>query len=239
MAQFPEKRCYFQGCGEKAVGREHIPPKAFFLPDRRVQLLTVPSCAKHNNDKSIDDIYALAQILLCVSPEGRARELFARRVVPQLPYNNYALQKLLSDKRIPLQFGAYAYRIDTSRLDIFFTSLACGLVAKINGQQLPEEYRISHIYHDLSCSPFEKTVSAIDQQIAMFYSGHPPKFMRFGDPKTCSEDVYNVKIFGIPDYQSSITVVHCFYGKFKVTSMLSRILSREDATGIGILETSN
>ncbi len=51
-------------------------------------------------------------------------------------------------------------------------------------------------------------------------------FMSFGEPGTKNERIYTVTIFGIPGYQSSITVVHVFFGVFKVTSMLTRTLSK-------------
>ena len=56
-----EKTCYM--CEELATSVEHIPPQCLFpeqkdLPDGidlRKQLLTVPSCDKHNSKKSQDD----------------------------------------------------------------------------------------------------------------------------------------------------------------------------------------
>jgi hypothetical protein len=55
-----EKICYY--CGERATTREHVPPKGFFSRKANLQLKTVPSCTKHNNAKSHDDQYLLAQI---------------------------------------------------------------------------------------------------------------------------------------------------------------------------------
>ena len=55
--------CY--ACDNKAVSREHIPPKCFF-PERkdfpndkdyRRDLITVPSCIVHNLHKAYDDEY--------------------------------------------------------------------------------------------------------------------------------------------------------------------------------------
>jgi hypothetical protein len=58
-------KCYM--CDSKAVSREHIPPLCLFpeskdLPqnvDYRKNLITVPSCKKHNLSKSDDDEYLL------------------------------------------------------------------------------------------------------------------------------------------------------------------------------------
>jgi hypothetical protein len=53
-----------------------------------------------------------------------------------------------------------------------------------------------------------------------FYSGKPMDFMQFGEPNTKNERIYTVTVFGIPGFKSSITIVHEFFGTFKVTSML-------------------
>jgi len=49
------KKCYC--CNENAISREHIPPKCLFLPPRPSNMITVPSCPKHNFAKSKDDEY--------------------------------------------------------------------------------------------------------------------------------------------------------------------------------------
>jgi len=55
--------CYM--CDALATTKEHIPPKALFLKQKdllrefslRKELITVPSCEEHNNNKSKDDEY--------------------------------------------------------------------------------------------------------------------------------------------------------------------------------------
>lgn len=54
--------CYF--CGGGVTGVEHIPPKSFFPKGKRNELITVPSCDKHNQKKSKEDEY-IRTILLC------------------------------------------------------------------------------------------------------------------------------------------------------------------------------
>ena len=41
--------CYY--CGRKAITRQHIPGRIFFPKEKRVNLITVPSCNKHNYEK--------------------------------------------------------------------------------------------------------------------------------------------------------------------------------------------
>lgn len=68
-----ENKCYF--CSKPAVSREHIPPQGLFPKGStfREELITVPSCKKHNEDKSDLDHRMLTFLLgtsKIVSEEG-------------------------------------------------------------------------------------------------------------------------------------------------------------------------
>lgn len=216
--------CYFQGCTAKGATKEHIPPRLFFPDGEKEQLLTVKSCEQHNNAKSKDDLYVLAQICMNASPSNRAREVWEYKVVPQLEFNNGALRKRLAAGAVPLSSGVVKYKVDVARLDDFFSALSCGIVSKTCKAALPKNYRIGHIYHNF-VGGGDPAVQAIEAGIENFYSGEPMDFMTFGEPGTKNERIYTATIFGIPGYQSSITIVHLFFGVFKVTSMLTRTLA--------------
>lgn len=214
--------CYYQGCSERGTTKEHIPPKSFFPKNQRNQLLTVPSCKLHNNAKSSDDIYVLAQICLNASPSNRSREVFIERVVPQLGYNQEALRKTLVKHAVPLPAGAVQYNVAVARFDRFFDALSCGIVFKACGASLPADYRLGHVYHNFECAEEASVETALKQAIFAFYSGEPMTVMNFGRVKALNATVYSVKVFGIANFSSSITVVHEFFGVFRVTSMLTR-----------------
>jgi hypothetical protein len=216
--------CYFQGCTEKGITKEHIPPRSFFPDGEKEQLLTVKSCEKHNNAKSKDDLYVLAQICMNASPSNRASEVFISKVSPQLEFNNGALRKKLADGAVPLGNGAVKYRVDVARLNDFFTALSCGIIYKSCDASLPANYEMSHVFHNFQGESDPQT-REIEDTINTFYSGKPMDFMKFGDPDTRNQRIYTVTIFGIPNFQSSITVVHNFFGVFKVTSMLTRVVA--------------
>jgi hypothetical protein len=62
---------------------------------------------------------------------------------------------------------------------------------------------------------------------ALFVEDHagaraPMAFMDFGRVDALNSAVYSVKIFGIPGFKSSLTIVHDFFGIFRVTSMLTK-----------------
>lgn len=63
----PEDRCYM--CAKLATSREHVPPRSLFPESRdipganlRRDLITVPSCDKHNTAKSHDDEFLMSAI---------------------------------------------------------------------------------------------------------------------------------------------------------------------------------
>jgi hypothetical protein len=214
--------CYYQGCLGKGKTKEHIPPKAFFPEDQRNALLTVRSCELHNGAKSKDDLYVLAQICLNTSPSNRSREVFLDRVVPQLEFNGEALRKMLASDAIPLPGGAIAYKVDEARVDKFFSALSYGIIFKACGQRLPSDYTTWHIYHNLYQPNESPQAQSLKQGLLHSYSGEPPECLQFGNVKTLNASIYSAKIFGLTGFQSSITVVHEFYGVFRVTSMLSK-----------------
>lgn len=217
------RSCYYQGCCAGANTKEHIPPKSFFPKDQRDQLLTVPSCELHNNSKSEDDKYVLAHICLNASPANRSREVFENSVLPQLGENKDSLfANALREDAQPLPGGAVRYKVNEDRLNYFFSALSCGIVYKSCGKTLPPEFTIGHIYHNLSNGNETECEKNIREAICEHYSGSPMDFMKFGHVKTLNVDIYTAKIFGIPHFRSSITVVHEFFGTFRVASMLTR-----------------
>ena len=91
----------------------------------------------HNNTKSSDDIYVLAQICMNASPSNRSREVFKQRALPQLDYNGEALRKTLASDAVPLPSGAVMYKVDIARFDKFLDALSYGIVFKSCGGGLP------------------------------------------------------------------------------------------------------
>lgn len=212
--------CYFQGCTEAGTTKEHIPPKAFFPDGERHQLLTVRSCPGHNNAKSNDDLYVLAHICMNASPSNRAREVWQSKVVPQLSFNGDRFRKMLAGGAKP-SGGGVAYPVNRVRFDDFFTALSCGLVYKSQNAALPPDYQIGHIYHAFT-SDADPDLQLLEAAIGEFYRGPPIKAFNFGRPNLANERIYTAEIFGHAGFGGHITIAHCFFGTFKVTSMLSK-----------------
>lgn len=164
------------------------------------------------------------------SPCNRAREVFQGRVAPQLSHNNHALRRLLSKDAVQVP-GGVAYPVDERRFDGFFTALSCGLIYKSQKAQLPRNYRINHIYHQLldnGSAEWKQFTAEVDK----FHDTKPAKVLNFGSPDALNERIYTVEIYGIPRFAGSIIIVHRFFGVFKVTSMLTRLVDGDDPDGV-------
>lgn len=166
--------CYFQGCTEKGTTKEHIPPRSFFPEDERLQLPTVKSCKAHNNDKSTNDLYVLAQICMNASPSNRAYEVFQQRVAPQLSHNNDALRRMLLQGAVNVP-GGVKYPVDHARFDEFFTALSCGLIYKSQKAPLPSDSLIDHMGDPTLKYPRDALRDWWQE-----YMGHPPPEGGFG-----------------------------------------------------------
>ena len=216
-------KCYFQGCDNKGITKEHIPPRSFFPKGEKEQLLTVKSCEIHNNRKAIDDQYVLAQICMNASPSNRAREIFLKKIKPQLAHNDGAFKKLLSKGAIALKDGTVKYPVNTQRFNDFFTALSCGIIFKTCNKQVPQNYSIHHQYPNFSTDQGENESLQMLETFEKFMSTEPTNVLDFGKPNTQNERIYSLKVFGIPNFNSSVTIIHLFYGKFKVISFLTNI----------------
>ena len=121
MLQMVKKQeCYM--CDEPATGVEHVPAKCFFPLGHRKNLITVPSCAKHNNETSIDDEYVRGIVVSCSGNNDLAlkhwREgvkktylhspkLFLQTFTNQLNDSFFHNRKRVDDLMIKIAYGLY------------------------------------------------------------------------------------------------------------------------------------
>lgn len=219
------KRCYFQGCDSAGVTKEHIPPRSFFPSGKKEQLLTVPACKVHNNDKSTDDQYVLAQICMNASPANESRDVFFAKIAPQLGFNDGKMRRLLAKDARVLGGGAVAYSVDPKRFDRFFDALSFGLIFKSASESLPTRFKTNHVYHGFEQEDLDGEEIARRRRLLARYHADPTKpalfGLDFGQVKTLNLTIYTARIFGLPKFASSITIAHTFFGTFRVTSMLS------------------
>ena len=78
-----DEKCYC--CNENSVSREHIPPKCIFPNPRPSNMITLPSCDKHNFEKSKDDEYFRWFLsTVCGPTSAAALNIFKTKVIKGL-----------------------------------------------------------------------------------------------------------------------------------------------------------
>jgi hypothetical protein len=145
MKYTEEKKCY--RCDNIATTYDHIPPKCFFpkkkhlpsdSPNYRSNLITVPACAEHNNERSQDDQYT-ATVISMNSKSDLALRLFESKWLPTLLRRRgslgtrifanarevTAIHKTNNSILIPKKTLAIRYEID--RIKAVIESIACAI----------------------------------------------------------------------------------------------------------------
>lgn len=111
-------------CEQKATSKEHVPPKCFFpksqdtsgSKDYRKNLITVPSCDKHNSQKSQDDEY-LRMLVTNICSGNKEADLLLDKSIKQSLLRNAKLMGLLKKPYIDQQIGTIAFQVDRQRFD--------------------------------------------------------------------------------------------------------------------------
>lgn len=234
--------CYFPGCNSHASTKEHIPPKSFFPDSKKTNLMTVKSCKEHNNEKTKDDIYVLANICLnsINNDKNDAFEVFESTVKPQLLHNNEALMKKVLRKLSKTDDGMNRFEVDSARLNSFFECLTFGVLKKKFKKKLDiSNYKMSHIYLNLEERDSDGNVSQFHTNMKDFWrknllnSPEITKSIEFKvqNKKGYSTEIYSVRFMGADftfleddeEFNASATVIHNFYENFVVISLLTRV----------------
>lgn len=213
--------------------------------------MTVKSCPKHNNAKTTDDIYVLAQICLCILHTNNidAHDVFKERVIPQLAHNDGKLKKMLfrGAKKFESNHSKWtSIEVDKNRFDSFFTHLTHGIIFKQFGTRVnPNEYRLHHHYPSfITGSPTGQRLSGVfhDEFMKILFSESSAMSQAIAfekNRKINMNDIYSIEILGADsildrrgddgkvEFTSSITVAHKIFRSFHVASLLTRISNFE------------
>ena len=124
-----DRKCFL--CGSDASSKEHVPPKCFF-PDGgkyRTQLITVPSCTKHNLDTSQDDEYVRNVIAMSIGNNAIGFKQFFEKVVKSYIQSPRLMNRTLarSQRVITAQGSTTAFEIERDRFDSVIKKIAYGL----------------------------------------------------------------------------------------------------------------
>jgi hypothetical protein len=168
-----------------------------------------------------------------------ATNVFEKKVFPQLKYNNKALERTIMRGKVRIP-GGYEFPVDMDRMNAFFDCLTHGIISKkINKKINLNSYYVRHMYRDLNHKFSDDAKKRQHDLIAKYMDGMiigdvlSPISFSFADRKLDNQEIYNVKILGADslidgeEFSASLTVVHTFYNKFKVVSLLTRIANFE------------
>lgn len=121
------KKCYV--CREPATTREHVPPQSFFDEGNRKDLITVPSCEKHNNSNSDAVDYVRRIITSSVHINEAGHTVLIDKVFRSLDKKPGLIPKTFKDL-IPVVFRSEetaAFKVDFSQIDSVMISVAHGI----------------------------------------------------------------------------------------------------------------
>jgi hypothetical protein len=216
------KICYY--CGGRATTREHVPPKGFFPRKANLLLKTVPSCTKHNNDKSHDDQYLLAHICIYAGlGDNLPKRIFLSSIKPQLEFSA-RFRRMITEGAERLASGEIAYPVDIKRFDHFFDSVSRALYFDRYGRPVDSlEYHISHLYLSLHTEDQEHMELREYVKYWMKYFDEQAEWsVTHYEAAKLSEVVYQHKMIDpTKGGFGSVTIAHTFYGIFNVVSMLT------------------
>lgn len=147
MPKNQRERCYF--CGKPATSSEHVPPKCIFPEqkdlsdeDYRKNLITVPSCYRHNSAKSRDDEFLMACLAPVVGSNGTGFLHTNTKLARSHSRNPHLIKETIRDAR-PLNlvapdgttFPVLVGRPDMGRLCRTLQAVARGLYFHANGKR--------------------------------------------------------------------------------------------------------
>ncbi len=127
--------CY--ACDELAITKEHAPPRSFFPPVHRSKLITVPSCARHNNDNSQDIEYARNVISTYYGVNSAGQGLFLDKAMRSFDHSPALLKTTFSDIRPVTIQGATcgAFTVDVERIETVMRACVSALHFHLKGEK--------------------------------------------------------------------------------------------------------
>lgn len=181
----PEQKCYF--CGSLGTTKEHAPAKCFFPSEAqyRIELITVPSCTKHNSETSKDDEYVRNIITMHYSNNAVAFKHFLDKTYRSLLHSP-AMASALFRRTKPvtrIPGGAFAFQIDRNRFDDVLRKIAYAIY--FHEKRVPWNVPLNIITDciltdSLSTDSYGKLIEWADASFPIIpYAGSNPKVFKY------------------------------------------------------------
>src|SRR5262249_34229649 len=205
----PEK-CYM--CDDAGITREHVPPYSFFPEGHRENLITVPSCPKHNNHNSKDVEYIRNVIATSIQVNDVGLSLIEKvmRSYTKSPGLAKRILKNMRGVRVGNEETGLT-KIDLDRFNSVIKSIAYALYFRDFGITYPNDWYVIGISLDS-----DNTYQGLpDDQNDILR-------MTFASLETVDRDTNHPEVFKYAIFQESperVVYKLVFYGNFVVYAM--------------------
>lgn len=209
------KLCYW--CGAPATSREHVPSAALFPPGKNVNLITVPSCSKHNEAMTqLDEKFRF--FLQARETNADALNAFKDKTFRGLskPEAKGLVAGLAAGSQRVVVNGAHtiALKVDPAEQNLYFEKIIRGLYFHVFKQ--PAAGRVVSVSKDFIMSGFDYAeLNAIVGPIL-----NDPIITREG--KTSNPDIFRYKYARVEeDGREAVAMVLLFYGGVEVIGFIT------------------
>lgn len=172
-------------CDSVATSREHVPPSCFFPEakeigrDLRRNLITVPSCDRHNSHKSKDDEFLRSAILMTAGINKAGQHQFFGKLLPAAARVPHTYKSFFADKGTVAQGKGRALQIDRKRFNSCIDHFARAIFfdAYKRKWQLPISIISPNFFSGIDSDqmvPHKPTVKAVETS-RQFLGGEPIK----------------------------------------------------------------
>jgi hypothetical protein len=201
----PEK-CYT--CDDAGITKEHVPPYSFFPEGYRDNLVTVPSCQKHNNHLAKDVEY-VRNIIATSIQVNDVGSLLTDKVIRSYT-KSPGLAKLVSGTMRTFRVGnekTGIFSVDLDRFNSVIQSIAYALYFRDFGSTYPNDWVIYPISMES-----EQTIKDLSQ------SQHGNLRMAIAKMETVDRHTNQPEVFKYAINQEDQQIIYklVFYGYFTV-----------------------
>jgi hypothetical protein len=133
----PTDKCYW--CGAQATSVDHVPPENLFPKDKKKNLITVPSCKKHNEDLTKEDEIFRFYLQACAE-SADSLKLFEDKTLRSITRpGGHTLAKKIFGGSVPISVQGHdtrALEVDPIRQELYFEKITRGIFFHLFGRQL-------------------------------------------------------------------------------------------------------
>lgn len=225
-----KESCYM--CEREATSREHVPPKCLFPENKdlpkgfnfRKSLITVPSCDKHNSNKSLDDEYlmfVLASTFQGNNHKQRYFETKVMRAISRKPHVFVGFLKELTPVYLRRPDGkvkeSACFKVDLERFDRAAQHMACGIFFKHYKRKWMGEFKVlTNAFMDMT-SRNAPDVNALIQEVSNKIEQSFSGLVSLGE----NDEVFSYKILSGKNDRHAVHMN--FYEGVQITVLLNSV----------------